>query len=122
MTTRPPVGVGERDEEFLAWAVEDSVTRMLEYERRKAGSIRVWLDAVQTDFCRTVEVVKADLQHNRTLAQQALDRQVQILGTDEEAEIVLQTVRGRLLQHVESRNVAPPVEVDLMAELAGAVG
>lgn len=122
MTTRPPVGDGERDEEYLIWSVEDFVKRMLENERRKAGSIRVWLDAVQTDFHGVIEVIKADLRNNRRLAQYDLDRPVQILGTEEEAAFVLWSVHGRLLQHVESRNVAAPAEVGALAELAGAVG
>lgn len=115
MTTRVPVGVGERDEEFLAWQVEDSVNGMLGNESRKAGSIRVWLDSVQTDFTSLVSAFKEDLKHNRGLAELELGRPVQILGTDEEATFVLLSVQGRLLQHIEPRNVAAPAEADLVA-------
>ncbi|MEK7645306.1 MAG: hypothetical protein AAB391_03245 [Patescibacteria group bacterium] len=110
MTNHAPVGVGERDEEFLAWQVEDSVNGMLGNESRKAGSIQVWLDLVQTDFAGVVRALKADLKHNKGLAELELDRRVQLLGTDEEAQIVLWAVHGRLLQHIEPRNVAASLE------------
>ncbi len=110
MTTHPPVGAGERDEEFLAWQVEDSVNGMLGNESRKAGSIRVWLDLVQTSFAEVVSALKEDLKHNKGLAELELDRRVQLLGTDEEAQLVLWSVHGRLLQHIRPRSVAASLE------------
>lgn len=122
MTTKPPVSVGERDEKYLIWSVEDFVKRMLENERRKAGSIRVWLDAVQTDFHGVVQVFREELEGNTGIAELELDRRVQVLGTDEEAQVFLWAVHGRLLAHIEPRNVAPPVGVGQLAESAGAAG
>ncbi len=110
MTTHAPVGVGERDDGFLAWQVEDSVARMLENEQRKAGSIQVWLDSIQTSFAVMVGVFKEELKGNKGLAELELNRPVQRLGTDEEAQTVLWAVHGRLLQHIEPRNVAAPLE------------
>ena len=109
MTNKPPVGVGERDEEFLTWQVEDFVVRMLDNERRKAGSIRVWMDSVHTDFATVVGIFKEELKGNQGLAQLELKRQVQLLGTDEEAHLVIWSVHGRLLQHIRPRAVAAPM-------------
>lgn len=110
MSIRHTLGAGRRDEEYLAWVVEDFVRRMLENELRQAGSIQVWLDSVQKDFATMVRVFRDELQNNRIRAQDTLDRQAQVLGTDGEAIAVLWAVHGRLLQHIRPRAVAASLE------------
>lgn len=113
MTIRVPVGAGERDEKYLAWQVEDFVREMLNSELRKPGSIRVWLDSVQSNFPGVVEVLKEGLKGNKGLAQLELGRQVQVLGTDEESQAVLWAVHERLLAHIRPCSVAPADEAGL---------
>jgi|GEM_PF-2156889 len=115
MTACAPVGLGERDEEYLAWQVEDFVKRMLENEQRQKGSIQTWMDSVHASFSPVRDWFKEELQRNRTIAQEQLDRSVQFLGTDEEAEVVLWTAHGRLLRHLPPRAVAAPLEAEPLA-------
>lgn len=110
MTNKPPVGVGERDDEYSTWLVEDFVARMLENERRKKGSIQRWVDSVLSDFYANRDRFKEELRLNRVVAEAELGRQVRILGTDEEAQGILWEVRGRLLLHLSSRRVMAPMD------------